>query len=272
MCIRDSNYTTGLKDNLRYANDNISKKYGTPQLDCVLDTNKRQDFNGEARRRRSGSPISHMQHRNLIDSMKSRRNSNTTNSTFNYKSKHYEMPYNDMMKNENKNKNAQSMHSSINGANNESSAGEVMLKTDYVPFQHSPVKSYTPDGKEGIDTFKSNDSNEYSNFEEQARTNLQLSRDILMGEPGDMVDLSSFVTSPRKASNETGDLAFNLSQDDRYDTNNTSKTIHANTSATTSNESWCISDNALGKQGQDSEVRSKRKSKLGLFRHIFSRK
>lgn len=78
-----------------------------------------------------------------------------------------------------------------------------------------------------------------------------------MGEPGDMVDLSSLVTSPRKASNETGDLAFNLSQDDKYDANNTLKTIGADNTVVTSNESRCMSDSALEKKGQDNEVRKK---------------
>ncbi|QHS71872.1 Lre1p [Saccharomyces paradoxus] len=266
--LEDDNYP--LKDTPRYAKDNFPKKCGNSQLNRVLDTDKRHDFSGEARRRRSGSPISHMQHRNLIDNMKGRRNSNTINSIFNYKSQHYEMPYDDMMKNENNN--AQSMPFSINGADNESSIGGVTLKEDHAPFQHSPVKSCTPDGKEGINRLKSNDSNEYSTFEGQIRTDSQLSKDILMGEPGDMVDLSSFVTTLRKASNETGDLAFNLSQDDKNDTNNAPKAIHTNNSAAESNESWCISDSALGKQAQDGEVRRKRKSKLGLFRHIFSRK
>ena len=254
-----------LKDNPRYAKDGYPKKCGNSQLNRVLDSDKRQDFSGESRRRRSGSPISHMQHRNLIDNMKGRRNSNTINSIFNYKSQHYEMPYDDMMKNENIN--AQSMPFSVNGANNENSIGGVITRADDAPLQHSVVKSCTPDGKEEMNRLKSNDSNEYSKSEGQIRTNSQLSKDILMGEPGDMVDLSSFVNAQRKASNETGDLVFSLSQDD-----DALKTFHASNSAATSNESWCISDGALGKQAQDSEVRRKRKSKLGLFRHIFSRK
>lgn len=170
-----------------------------------------------------------------------------------------------MMKNENIN--AQSMPFSVNGANNENSIGGVITRADDAPLQHSVVKSCTPDGKEEMNRLKSNDSNEYSKSEGQIRTNSQLSKDILMGEPGDMVDLSSFVNAQRKASNETGDLVFSLSQDD-----DALKTFHASNSAATSNESWCISDGALGKQAQDSEVRRKRKSKLGLFRHIFSRK
>ncbi|EJS44567.1 lre1p [Saccharomyces arboricola H-6] len=267
--LENDNYTTVLNDPPRYTKDSFSKKCGSSQLNRVLDTdNKSQDFGGEARRRRSGSPISQMQHRNLIDNMKGRRNSNTINSIFNYKSKHYEMPYDDMMKNDSNNPQS----ALLPCTNNRDYAGENILKENYALFQHSSVKSCTPDGKEGINAFKSSDYSEYSESEGHTKLHSQLTKDILLGEPGDMVDLSSLLTSPRKPSNETDDLAFKLSQDDMYDINNTSKTTRANNSITTSNESWCISDNASGKKGQDNEVRRKRKSKLGLFRHIFSRK
>lgn len=270
ITLNNENYTTNLKDTTENVKNNYPKKSGSSQLNRGWDTEKRQDFSGEARRRRSGSPISHIQHRNLIDNMKGRRNSNTINSTFNYKSKIYDMPYDDMMKNDNNN--GQSLPFSVTGANDEGYAGENISKDSYVPLQHSSVKSCTPDGKEGMHAFAGDESNEYAKFEGQVRIHSQLSKDILLGEPGDMVDLSSLVTSPRKASNETGDLAFNLSQDDKYDANNTPKTIGAGNSVATSNESRCISDSALEKKGQDNEVRKKRKSKLGLFRHIFSRK
>ncbi|CAI4056376.1 hypothetical protein SKDZ_03G0190 [Saccharomyces kudriavzevii ZP591] len=254
--LENGNRTTGLEDTSRYAKDNFSKKCGTSQLNHVLDTDKRQEFSGDARRRRSGSPISHMQHCNIIDNVKARRNSNTINSTFNYESKHYEIPYDDMMKND----------------SNKSDPGENILKESYGPFQHSSVKSCTPDDREVISTFESNGSSGYCKNKGQVKTHSQLSKDILLGEPGDMVDLSSLMTSPRKSSDETGDLAFNLSQDERYDTNHARNPTHMNNSAATSDESWSVSDNALGKKGQGSEVKRKKKSKLGLFRHIFSRK
>lgn len=121
ITLNNENYTTDLKETTKNGKDNYSKKSGSSHLNRALDTEKRQDFSGEARRRRSGSPISHIQHRNLIDNMKGRRNSNTINSTFNYKSKLYDIPYNDMMKDDNNN--SQSIPFAVTGANDGGYAG-----------------------------------------------------------------------------------------------------------------------------------------------------